>query len=112
MFACEGGYTDIAKLLVAVPGLDVNDQKVSCVSGKRLRVEFNLCCIRCEPEVWQDGWVRGRVSVEVDCVSGWLWLGLLSAGGWVDCADGGHQEGSHGHRKASAGSTRCGCEHR
>jgi hypothetical protein len=43
----------------------------------------------CEPEVWQEGWVQGRVSLEVDCVGGGLWLGLLDAGGWADCTDGG-----------------------
>jgi hypothetical protein len=36
MVACERGHADIVTLLVAVPGVDVNAAKVSCVSGKRL----------------------------------------------------------------------------
>ena len=35
--ACSNGHTDIVKLLLAVPGVDVNAAKVGCVSGKRLR---------------------------------------------------------------------------
>ncbi len=33
--ACSNGHTDIVKLLLAVPGVDVNAAKVSCVSGKQ-----------------------------------------------------------------------------
>jgi hypothetical protein len=36
MEACERGATDIVKLLLAVPGVDVNVADVSCVSGTRL----------------------------------------------------------------------------
>ena len=36
MEACERGVTDIVKLLLAVPGVDVNVADVSCVSGRLL----------------------------------------------------------------------------
>jgi hypothetical protein len=36
MLACSNRATDIVKLLLAVPGVDVNAAKVSCVSGKRM----------------------------------------------------------------------------
>ena len=51
MEACEKGHTDIVKLLLAVPGVDVNASDVSCVSGKRLDGVISHCCIRLEPEV-------------------------------------------------------------
>ena len=41
MVACEEGATDIVELLLAVPGVDVNAAKVSCVSGKRLHAVIN-----------------------------------------------------------------------
>jgi ankyrin repeat protein len=72
MAVCSNGHTDIVTLLLAVPGVDVNAAKVSCVSGKRLHAVISHCYIRCEPEVWLDGSVWGRVSVEVDCVGGGL----------------------------------------
>jgi len=72
MVAYDEGQTDIVKLLLAVPGVDVNAANVSRVSGKRLHVDVNYCCIRSEPEVWQEGWVRGRAILEVDCVGGGL----------------------------------------
>ncbi len=50
MLACERGHTDIVELLLAVPGVNINAGKVSCVSRKRLRAEFNR--IRYEPEMW------------------------------------------------------------
>ncbi len=77
MEACEKGHTDIVKLLLEVPGVDVHAAQVSCVLGKRLHDGITMGSVtgtlaRCEPEVWQDGSVRGRVSVEVDCVGGRL----------------------------------------
>jgi hypothetical protein len=36
MVACSRGHADIVTLLLAVPGVDVNAAKVSCVSGERL----------------------------------------------------------------------------
>jgi len=89
MAACSKGATDIVALLLAVPGVDVNAAKVSCVSGKRLHAVISHRHVRCEAEVCQDGWVRGRVSLEVDCVGGGLWLMLLCAEVWLHCADGG-----------------------
>jgi hypothetical protein len=72
MVAYDEGQTDIVKLLLAVPGVDVNAANVSRVSGKRLHADVNYCCIRSEPGVWQDCWARGRVSLKVDCVGGGL----------------------------------------
>ncbi len=63
--ACSNGHTDIVTRLLAVPGVNVNAAKVSCVSGKRLHAVISHCCICCELEVWQDGWVRG--SLEPGC---------------------------------------------
>ncbi len=87
MAACSKGYTNIVKLLLAVPGVDVNAAKVSCVSGKRLHAVISPRYFRCEAEVWQEGWVRGRVSLEVDCVGGGLWLGFVAGSvqedGWT-----------------------------
>ncbi len=37
MVACSKGHTDVVKLLLAVPSVNVNAAKVSSVSGKRLR---------------------------------------------------------------------------
>jgi hypothetical protein len=72
MVACEEGDTDIVTLLLAVPGVDVDVADVSCVSGKRLHAVISHHHVRCESEVWQDGWVRCRVSLEVDCVGSGL----------------------------------------
>ncbi len=88
---------DIVKLLLAAPGLDVNAAKVSCASGMHLHAVISHCCARCEPVVWQEGWVRGRVILEVDCVGGGLLLLLLCAGGWMDFTDVGVRKRSHGH---------------
>jgi hypothetical protein len=68
MLACESGHTDIVELLLAAPGLTADAAKVSCVSGKHAHAVISHRYTRCEPEVWQDGWVRGRVILEVDCV--------------------------------------------
>ncbi len=57
MVACDEGHTDIVHLLLAVPGLNVNAGKVSCMKGKRLRAKINHCYVRCKPAVWQGGWV-------------------------------------------------------
>jgi hypothetical protein len=65
MVACSKRATDIVALLLAVPGVDVNVANVSCVSGKRLHAVISYRHLGCEPEVCQDGWVRGRVSLEV-----------------------------------------------
>ncbi len=70
MAACVWGATDIVELLLAVPGLDVNAAKVSCVSWKRLHVVISHRHVRCELEVKQAGWVWGRVGVKVDCGGG------------------------------------------
>jgi ankyrin repeat protein len=72
MLACERGHTDIVTLLLAAPSLNVNAAKVSCVSWKHVLAVISHCYARCEPEVWQEGWVRGRVMFEVDCVGGGL----------------------------------------
>jgi hypothetical protein len=69
MVACSKGATDIVALLLAVPGVDVNAAKVSCVSGKRLHAVISHRYTRCEMS-W-DGWVRGRVS-DCHCVGGGL----------------------------------------
>jgi hypothetical protein len=106
MVACSNGHTDIVKLLLAVPGVDVNAAKVSCVSGKRLHDgishlhvrSLRACCV-------QDGCVWGRAILEVDCVSGGLWPALLCAGRWADSSHGCLFEWSHGHREAAAGDT-------
>ncbi len=66
------GHTDIVKLLLVVPGLIFNAVNVSCVSGKHVHAASSHCYARCQPEVWQEGWVRGRVMLEVDCVGGGL----------------------------------------
>ncbi len=55
MVAYGNGHTDIAKLLLAVPGVDVNVADVSCVSGKRLHVMISHCDVQCEFHVWQAG---------------------------------------------------------
>jgi hypothetical protein len=89
MVACKKGDMDIMTLLLAVPGVNVNVADVSCVSGKRLHAVISHCYVRCESKVWQDGWVRGMVILEAEYVGGGLWLVLLCAGGWADCADGG-----------------------
>ena len=68
MAACERGDMDIVTLLLAAPGVDVNAAYVSCVSGETPACRYELRCW----EVSQDGWVRVRVSVEVDCVGGGL----------------------------------------
>ena len=68
MVACESGHTGIVELLLAVPGLNVNIADVSCVSGTRLHAVISHCYARCKPEVWQEGWVRGRVMLDLDCV--------------------------------------------
>jgi len=47
MVACEEGHTDIAKMLLAVPGVDFNVADVSCVSGKRLHVVISHRFVRC-----------------------------------------------------------------
>jgi hypothetical protein len=67
MLACESCHTDIVKLLLAKPRLNVNAAKVGCADAM-------ICHFyaRCEPEVRQEGWVRGRVMLEVDCVGGGL----------------------------------------
>jgi hypothetical protein len=72
MAACGSGETDIAKLLLAVPGVEVDHADVSCVSGKRLHAVISHQHVRCELDVSQEGWVRVRVSLEVDCVGGGL----------------------------------------
>jgi hypothetical protein len=49
MVACEEGATDIVELLLAVPGVDVNAARVSCVSGKRLHAVIShrhVCLLR------------------------------------------------------------------
>jgi hypothetical protein len=72
MVACEWGHTDILMLLLAVPGVDVDVADVSCVSGTRLHAVISHRHVRFGSEVWQDGLVRGWVSLEVDCVGGGL----------------------------------------
>ncbi len=72
MAVCSNGHTDIVTLLLAVPGVDVNAAKVSCVSGKRLHAVISHCCIRCELEVWQDGWVWGQSEPGGGCVGSGL----------------------------------------
>ncbi len=72
MVACEEGHTDIVTLLLGAPGLDINVVDVSCVSGKRLHAVISHCHVPCKPEVWQEGWVLGRVSVEAEYVGGGL----------------------------------------
>jgi hypothetical protein len=47
MVACSKGTTGIVELLLAVPGVDVNAAKVSCVSGKRLHVVISHRFVRC-----------------------------------------------------------------
>ncbi len=89
MAACKKGHTDILELLLAVPGVDVNVADVSCVSGRRLHVVISYCYVRCESEVCWNGWVQGMVILEAEYVGGGLWLVLLCAGAWADCADGG-----------------------
>ena len=37
MVACERGHADVVKLLLAVPGVNVNAAQVSCVSGNHLQ---------------------------------------------------------------------------
>jgi hypothetical protein len=66
--ACEEGHAGIVTLLLAAPSLNVNAAKVSCVSWKHVLAVISHCYARCKPEVWQEGWVRGRVSLELDCV--------------------------------------------
>ncbi len=68
MVACDRGRTDIVTLLLTAPGLEVNATNVSCVSETRLHAVISHCYARCEPEVWQEGWVRGRVMLDLDCV--------------------------------------------
>jgi hypothetical protein len=49
MAACSNGHTDIVKLLLAVPGVDVNAVNVSCVSGERLHAVIghrHVCSLR------------------------------------------------------------------
>jgi hypothetical protein len=46
MVACKEGHTDIVKLLLAVPGVDVNVDDVSSVSGKRLHAVISHCHVR------------------------------------------------------------------
>ncbi len=70
--ACAWGAKDIVMLLLAVDGVDVNAGMVSCVSGKHVHAIISHCYARCEPEVWQEGWVPGRVMLEVGCVGGGL----------------------------------------
>jgi hypothetical protein len=60
MAACKWGHTDIVALLLAVPGVDVDVADVSCVSGTRLHAVISHRHVRCESEVWQEGWVRGQ----------------------------------------------------
>jgi hypothetical protein len=64
MVACSKGATGIVELLLAVPGVDVNAAKVSCVSGTCLHAVISHRHVRWEPEVKQYGcrcgWVRGR----------------------------------------------------
>jgi hypothetical protein len=72
--------------------------------------QCELCVIshfyaRCEPEVRQEGWVRGRAMLEVDCVGGGLLLVLLCAEEGIHCAEDCMFERSHGHREAATGST-------
>jgi len=68
LVACKEGATDIVKLLLAVPGVNVNVAHVSCVSGDTPACRYELRCLA----VSQDGRMRGRVSLEVDCVGGGL----------------------------------------
>ncbi len=49
MVACQRGDSDIVKLLLAVPGLDVNAADVSCFSGKHVDALISPCYTRCEP---------------------------------------------------------------
>ncbi len=72
MCACKSGHTGIVKLLIAVPGLNVNAANVSCVSWMHVHAVISHCYARCEPEVWQEGWVRGRVMLELYFVGGGL----------------------------------------
>jgi hypothetical protein len=60
MVAYGNGHTDIVELLVAVPGVDVNVVDVSRVSGKRLHVVISYCYVRCESEVWWNGFGAGQ----------------------------------------------------
>ncbi len=52
MVACKRGHSDIVKLLLAVPGLDVSAANVSSVSGKHVHAMTSHCYVHCEPEVW------------------------------------------------------------
>jgi hypothetical protein len=72
MVACESGHTGIVELLLAVPGLDINAAMVSCVSGKHVHAVISHRYARCKLDVWQEGWVPGRVSLDVGCVGGGL----------------------------------------
>jgi hypothetical protein len=60
MVACKKGHTDIAKLLLAVPGVEVDLADVSCVSGRRLHAVISHCDVHCELDVSQEGLVRGQ----------------------------------------------------
>jgi ankyrin repeat protein len=49
MAACSNGHTNIVKLLLEVPSVDVNAAKVGCVSGKRLHAvigQRRVCSLR------------------------------------------------------------------
>ena len=72
MLACEKGHTDIVEQLLTMPSLEVNAANVSCVCGMHVHAVISHHHVRCESEVWQDGWVRCRVSLEVDCVGSGL----------------------------------------
>jgi hypothetical protein len=64
---------DIVKLLLATPDVEVNAANVRCVlCGMHVHAMICHFYARCEPEVRQDGWVRGRVMLEVDCLGGGL----------------------------------------
>ncbi len=60
MLACEKGHTDVVEQLLTIPSLEVNAANVSCVCGMHVHAVISHCCARCEPEVRQDGRVRGR----------------------------------------------------
>ncbi len=67
MVASRKRHTAIVKLLLAVPGLNVNAAKVSCVSGKHPHAAISHRYVRCEPVVLQ---YDGRTALMVACEKG------------------------------------------
>jgi hypothetical protein len=67
--ACSNGHTDIVELLLAVPGVDVNAARVSCVSGTCLHAVISHRPVRWEAgrlgvgQGGLEGGLRGRPAV-------------------------------------------------